>query len=36
MPKGSSQARFENIAKEGAQVTIEDANYDEMRSHGRR
>ena len=29
MPKGSSQARFENIAKEGAQVTIEDVNYDE-------
>ena len=29
MPKGSSQARFENIAKEGAQVTIEDVNYDD-------
>ena len=29
MPKGSSQARYENIAKEGAQVTIEDVNYDE-------
>ena len=29
MPKGSSQARFDNIAKEGAQVTIEDVNYDD-------
>ena len=29
MPKGSSQARYENIAKEGAQVTIEDVNYDD-------
>ena len=29
MPKGSSQARFDNIKKEGAQVTIEDVNYDE-------
>ncbi len=29
MPKGSSRARFENIAREGAQVTIEDVNYDE-------
>lgn len=29
MPKGSSPSRFENIAKEGAQVTIEDVNYDE-------
>ena len=29
MPKGSSQSRFENIKKEGAQVTIEDVNYDE-------
>ena len=29
MPKGSSQARYENIAKEGAQVTIEEVNYDE-------
>ena len=29
MPKGSSQARFENIAREGAKVTIEDVNYDE-------
>ena len=29
MPKGSTQSRFENIKKEGAQVTIEDVNYDE-------
>ena len=29
MPKGSVQSRFDNIAKEGAQVTIEDVNYDE-------
>ena len=29
MPKGSSQSRYENIAKEGAKVTIEDVNYDE-------
>ena len=29
MPKGSSQSRYENIRKEGAQVTIEDVNYDE-------
>ncbi|MDL2258793.1 diaminopropionate ammonia-lyase [Eubacteriales bacterium OttesenSCG-928-K08] len=29
MPKGSSQARFENIKKEGAEVTIEELNYDE-------
>ncbi|MCI6320560.1 MAG: diaminopropionate ammonia-lyase, partial [Clostridiales bacterium] len=29
MPKGSSQSRFENIRKEGAQVTIEDVNYDD-------
>ena len=29
MPKGSSRTRFENIAKEGAQVTIEEVNYDE-------
>ena len=29
MPKGSSQARFDNIAKEGAKVTIEEVNYDE-------
>ena len=27
MPKGSSQSRYENIKKEGAQVTIEDVNY---------
>ncbi|MDL2298600.1 diaminopropionate ammonia-lyase [Synergistaceae bacterium OttesenSCG-928-D05] len=29
MPKGSSKARFENIQKEGAKTSIEDANYDE-------
>lgn len=29
MPKGSTQTRFENIQKEGAQVTIEEENYDE-------
>ena len=29
MPKGTAKARFDNIVKEGAQVSIEDANYDE-------
>ncbi|WP_297719072.1 diaminopropionate ammonia-lyase [Intestinimonas sp.] len=29
MPKGSAKSRFDNIAKEGAQVTIEDVNYDD-------
>ena len=29
MPKGSVQSRFNNIAKEGAQVSIEEVNYDE-------
>ena len=29
MPKGSSKPRFDNIAAEGAQVTIEDVNYDD-------
>lgn len=29
MPKGSAKARFDNIAKEGAQVTIEELNYDD-------
>ena len=29
MPKGSVRARFDNIAREGAQVTIEDVNYDD-------
>ncbi len=29
MPKGSAQSRFDNIAKEGAQVTIEAVNYDD-------
>ena len=29
MPKGSRQSRFDNIAKEGARVTIEEINYDD-------
>ncbi len=29
MPEGTVKARFDNIAREGAKVTIEDANYDE-------
>ena len=29
MPKGSSQSRFDNIVKEGAEVTIEEVNYDD-------
>ncbi len=29
MPKGSTKPRFDNIAKEGASVTIEEVNYDE-------
>jgi len=29
MPKGTVKIRFENIAKEGAQVTLKDVNYDE-------
>ena len=29
MPKGSTQTRFDNIAKEGADVTIEELNYDD-------
>ena len=29
MPKGSTQTRFDNIAKEGAKVTIEEVNYDD-------
>ena len=29
MPKGTVKSRFDNIAKEGAQVSIEEANYDE-------
>jgi len=28
MPKGTVQSRYDNIAREGAHVTIEDANYD--------
>lgn len=29
MPKGSTRTRFDNIAAEGAQVSIEEVNYDE-------
>ena len=29
MPKGSVESRFNNIAKEGAKVSIEEVNYDE-------
>ena len=29
MPQGTVRSRFDNIQKEGAKVTIEDANYDE-------
>ena len=29
MPKGTVKSRFDNIAKEGAQVTIEELNYDD-------
>ena len=29
MPKGTTKTRFDNIAKEGATVTIEDVNYDD-------
>jgi len=29
MPKGTTKARYDNIAKLGAEVTIEDLNYDE-------
>ena len=29
MPKGSAKSRFDNIAKEGADVTIEEVNYDD-------
>ena len=29
MPKGSTQQRYNNIAREGAKVTIEEVNYDE-------
>ena len=29
MPKGSAKTRFDNIAREGAQVTIEEMNYDD-------
>lgn len=29
MPKGSSKSRFDNIAREGAKVTIESVNYDD-------
>lgn len=36
MPEGSSRARFEAIAAEGAQVRVEDANYDECVRRARR
>ena len=29
MPKGTTQMRFDNIAKEGARVTVEELNYDD-------
>lgn len=29
MPKGTTKTRFNNIAKEGAEVTIEEVNYDD-------
>ncbi|MBQ8151941.1 MAG: diaminopropionate ammonia-lyase [Firmicutes bacterium] len=29
MPKGTTQERYERIAREGAQVTVEDLNYDD-------
>ena len=29
MPKGTTRTRFDNIAKEGAEVTIEEMNYDD-------
>ncbi|MBQ9492173.1 MAG: diaminopropionate ammonia-lyase [Oscillibacter sp.] len=29
MPKGTSKSRYDNIAREGARVTIEEVNYDE-------
>ena len=29
MPKGTTKNRFDNIAKEGAEVTIEEVNYDD-------
>ena len=29
MPKGSAKSRFDNIAREGAAVTIEEVNYDD-------
>ena len=29
MPKGPTKTRFDNIAKEGAEVTIEEVNYDD-------
>lgn len=29
MPKGTAKSRFDNIAKEGARVTIEEVNYDD-------
>ena len=29
MPKGTTQTRLQNIAKENAEVTIENLNYDD-------
>ena len=29
MPKGTTQPRLQNIAKEGAQVDIQELNYDD-------
>ena len=29
MPKGTTQTRLQNIAKEGAQVDIQELNYDD-------
>ena len=36
MPKGSSKPRYDNIAKEGAAVTIEGGQLRRLRPHGRR
>ncbi|MGF0040405.1 diaminopropionate ammonia-lyase [Peptoniphilaceae bacterium SGI.131] len=33
MPRGAAQERVDNIAKEGAEVTVLDANYDEAVRH---
>ena len=34
MPKGTTKTRFDNIAKEGATVTIEEVNYDDCVKNG--